>query len=57
MCLPTPGAKAKKIQLLMGDLIAGLPGYFLRNTSHGPKLWIKDMAALGCLLTMRSVRR
>jgi hypothetical protein len=45
--LLTPGAQAKKIHLLMGDLIARLPGYFLRNTSQGPELWIKDPAALG----------
>jgi len=31
----------------MGDLIAGLPGYFLRNSSHGLELRIKDLAAFG----------
>ncbi len=31
----------------MGDLIAGLPGFFSRNTSHGPELGIKDLAAFG----------
>jgi hypothetical protein len=45
--LLTLGAKAKKVQLLVGDLIAGLPGYFLRNTNHGLELWIKDLAAFG----------
>ena len=31
----------------MGDLIAGLPGDFLRNTSHDLKLRIKNLAAFG----------
>jgi hypothetical protein len=45
--LLTLGAQAKKIQLLMGYLIAGLPGYFLRNPFRGPQLWIQDLAAFG----------
>ena len=31
----------------MGDLIAGLLGYFLRNISQGLEGWIKDFTAFG----------
>jgi hypothetical protein len=45
--LPAPGALAKKVQLVMGDLIAGLPRHFFRNFIQGRNLRIKNLAAPG----------
>jgi hypothetical protein len=46
-CLLALGAQAIKVQLVMGDPIAGLPGHFLGDLSHGLNLGIKDPAAPG----------
>jgi len=45
--LLAPGAQAKKVQLVMGDLITGLPRRFLRNFIQGRNLRIENLAALG----------